>query len=75
MNWIVHSLVKNWFLCGIVLGILLAWADPEIGMKGGPLHPEITIKYFGLFKKMTNIIVFIFDTIILSVDSDTIFQL
>ena len=52
MNWIVHSLIKNWFLCGIVLGILLAWADPEIGMKGGPLHPEITIKYFGLFLKI-----------------------
>ena len=51
MNWIVHSLVKNWFLCGIVLGILLAWAVPEIGMKGGPLHPEITIKYFGEFSE------------------------
>ena len=44
---IVQAIIKNWFLCGIVLFILLAWADPTIGMKGGPLHPEITIKYFG----------------------------
>ena len=47
MNLVVQALLKNWFLCGIVLFILLAWADPTIGMKGGPLHPEITIKYFG----------------------------
>lgn len=31
-----------------MLVILLAWADPEIGMKGGPLHPEFTIKYFAV---------------------------
>lgn len=48
MNWIAQTLIKNWFLCGIVLVILLAWADPEIGIKGGPLHPEITIKYFAV---------------------------
>lgn len=47
MNLIVQAIIKNWFLCGIVLFILLAWADPTVGMKGGPLHPEITIKYVG----------------------------
>ena len=47
MNLIVQAIIKNWFLCGIVLFILLAWADPTVGMKGGPLHPEITIKYIG----------------------------
>ena len=86
MNPLVAVLLKNWFLCGIVLFILLAWADPEIGKKecskltnycniylsffgdiritnklviftntlnselskGGPLHPEITVKYFAV---------------------------
>jgi len=33
MNPLVAVLFKNWFLCGIVLFILLAWADPEIGKK------------------------------------------
>jgi len=33
MNPLVAVLLKNWFLCGIVLFILLAWADPEIGKK------------------------------------------
>ena len=49
MNSIVQAVIKNWFLCGIVLFILLAWADPTVGMKGGPLHPEITIKYIGSY--------------------------
>ena len=49
MNLIVQAIIKNWFLCGIVLFILLAWADPTVGMKGGPLHPEITIKYIGKY--------------------------
>ena len=49
MNSILQAAIKNWFLCGIVLFILLAWADPTVGMKGGPLHPEITIKYIGIF--------------------------
>lgn len=48
MNPLVAVLFKNWFLCGIVLFILLAWADPEIGKKGGPLHPEFTVKYFAV---------------------------
>jgi len=48
MNSIIQAAVKNWFLCGIVLFILLAWADPTIGMKGGLLHPEITIKYIAV---------------------------
>merc|ERR1711990_472071 len=48
MNLIVQAIIKNWFLCGIVLFILLAWADPTVGMKGGPLHPEITIKHIAV---------------------------
>ncbi|XP_077445752.1 sodium/bile acid cotransporter 7 isoform X2 [Stigmatopora argus] len=36
---------KEWFLIGIVLVILSAKAQPSIGVKGGPLKPEITVSY------------------------------
>eukprot|EP00468_Gymnochlora_sp_CCMP2014_P010220 CAMPEP_0167754450 /NCGR_PEP_ID=MMETSP0110_2-20121227/8273_1 /TAXON_ID=629695 /ORGANISM="Gymnochlora sp., Strain CCMP2014" /LENGTH=356 /DNA_ID=CAMNT_0007640323 /DNA_START=55 /DNA_END=1122 /DNA_ORIENTATION=- len=35
---------KQWFLLAVVLAILIAKAAPSIGNKGGPLHPEITVK-------------------------------
>ncbi|XP_064609966.1 sodium/bile acid cotransporter 7-like [Liolophura sinensis] len=37
---------QNWFLVGIVVVIILAKLEPTIGAKGGPLIPEITVKYF-----------------------------
>ena len=42
------SLQKNWFLIGIVLSIALARLDPSVGVKGGILKPEITIKYIAV---------------------------
>ena len=34
----------NWFLVGLFLVILLARAAPGIGVHGGPLRPEISVK-------------------------------
>jgi len=42
---LIDSLRKNWFLVGIVVFICFAKSAPWIGKKGGPLYPEITIKY------------------------------
>eukprot|EP00051_Salpingoeca_urceolata_P029988 m.491655 g.491655 ORF g.491655 m.491655 type:complete len:344 (+) comp30457_c0_seq1:45-1076(+) len=42
---IAAALRKHWFLVGIVLSISLARLYPALGIKGGPLVPEITIKY------------------------------
>ncbi|XP_071489642.1 sodium/bile acid cotransporter 7-B-like [Diadema antillarum] len=39
---------ENWFLIGIIVVILAARAEPSIGAKGGPLTPEITIKYLAV---------------------------
>ncbi|MBN3297164.1 NTCP7 protein, partial [Amia calva] len=36
---------KEWFIIGIVLVIIFAKLEPSIGVKGGPLKPEITITY------------------------------
>ncbi|MBN3316528.1 NTCP7 protein, partial [Atractosteus spatula] len=36
---------KEWFIIGIVLVITFAKLEPSIGVKGGPLKPEITITY------------------------------
>jgi len=43
-----EKLIKNWFVLGIAVAIALAKANPSIGAKGGPLMPEITIKYFAV---------------------------
>uniref|UniRef100_H2ZQ78 Sodium/bile acid cotransporter n=1 Tax=Ciona savignyi TaxID=51511 RepID=H2ZQ78_CIOSA len=43
-----EKLLKNWFVLGIVTVILLARAKPEFGAKGGPLMPEITVKYIAV---------------------------
>ncbi|XP_033962235.1 sodium/bile acid cotransporter 7 isoform X2 [Pseudochaenichthys georgianus] len=39
---------KEWFIIGIVLVILSAKLQPSIGVRGGPLKPEITIAYFAV---------------------------
>eukprot|EP00055_Hartaetosiga_balthica_P006793 m.22178 g.22178 ORF g.22178 m.22178 type:complete len:358 (-) comp5429_c0_seq1:2205-3278(-) len=49
MGSLVEMLRKHWFLFGIVAFILLARLAPWIGMKGGPLQPEYTIKYGAVF--------------------------
>lgn len=37
---------RQWFIVGVVLSIVLAAAYPPLGIKGGPLRPEYTVKYF-----------------------------
>ncbi|XP_024063367.1 sodium/bile acid cotransporter 7 isoform X3 [Trachemys scripta elegans] len=39
---------KEWFILGIVLVIAVAKLEPAIGVKGGPLKPEITITYIAV---------------------------
>ncbi|KAJ8008554.1 hypothetical protein DPEC_G00106100 [Dallia pectoralis] len=36
---------KEWFIIGIVTVIMLAKLQPSVGVKGGPLRPEITITF------------------------------
>lgn len=43
-----QKLKANWFLYGIVLVIIAAKLNPSFGMKGGPLKPEITVKYIAV---------------------------
>lgn len=38
------KLLKDWFLIGMVLAVLLAWWWPEPGAHGGALHPELLNK-------------------------------
>lgn len=45
---VARSLKANWFLYGIIFVIIMAKFQPEIGMKGGPMKPEITIKYIAV---------------------------
>ncbi|XP_032812255.1 sodium/bile acid cotransporter 7 [Petromyzon marinus] len=42
---LLDKLRKEWFLIGIVAAIGLARMEPSIGVKGGPLKPEVTITY------------------------------
>uniref|UniRef100_A0A8C8BQ36 Solute carrier family 10 member 7 n=1 Tax=Otus sunia TaxID=257818 RepID=A0A8C8BQ36_9STRI len=39
---------KEWFILGIVLVIAVARLEPAVGVKGGPLKPEITITYIAV---------------------------
>nr|XP_014350538.1 PREDICTED: sodium/bile acid cotransporter 7-A-like isoform X1 [Latimeria chalumnae] len=39
---------KEWFIIGIVLVITLAKLEPSLGVKGGPLKPEITVSYIAV---------------------------
>lgn len=36
---------QHWFLIGIVVAIATARVAPWLGQKGGPLWPEVTVKY------------------------------
>jgi solute carrier family 10 (sodium/bile acid cotransporter), member 7 len=37
-------LARNWFLLGMAAAVALATAFPELGVRGGPLRPEITTR-------------------------------
>ncbi|XP_062514243.1 sodium/bile acid cotransporter 7-B-like [Corticium candelabrum] len=41
-------ILGQWFLIGLVVSILAAKVQPEVGKKGGLLKPEITIKYIAV---------------------------
>ncbi|XP_022079555.1 sodium/bile acid cotransporter 7-B-like [Acanthaster planci] len=45
---VFDKLKDNWFLLAITIVIFLADLAPFIGAKGGPLRPEITVKYFAV---------------------------
>ncbi|KAF4524430.1 hypothetical protein B566_EDAN013713 [Ephemera danica] len=42
---IKQKLKENWLLPGILISIIIAQISPSIGVKGGLLRPEITVKY------------------------------
>ena len=42
-------LARHWFFLGVVLVILSAYLHPSLGIKGGPLRPEISVKLVGVF--------------------------
>uniref|UniRef100_A0A3Q2ZQL1 Sodium/bile acid cotransporter n=1 Tax=Kryptolebias marmoratus TaxID=37003 RepID=A0A3Q2ZQL1_KRYMA len=42
---LLARLRKEWFIVGIVVVILSAKLQPSVGVRGGPLKPEITIAY------------------------------
>ncbi|TSL61116.1 Sodium/bile acid cotransporter 7 [Bagarius yarrelli] len=39
---------KEWFIFGIAIAIVSAKLAPSVGVKGGPLRPEITITYIAV---------------------------
>ncbi|XP_074010891.1 sodium/bile acid cotransporter 7 isoform X2 [Numenius arquata] len=45
---LLERLRKEWFILGIVLVIAVARLEPTVGVKGGPLKPEITITYIAV---------------------------
>ncbi|XP_035181144.1 sodium/bile acid cotransporter 7 isoform X4 [Anser cygnoides] len=45
---LLERLRKDWFIVGIVLVIAVARLEPAVGVKGGPLKPEITITYIAV---------------------------
>uniref|UniRef100_A0A8D0GN31 Sodium/bile acid cotransporter 7 n=1 Tax=Sphenodon punctatus TaxID=8508 RepID=A0A8D0GN31_SPHPU len=45
---LLERMRKEWFILGIVLVITVAKLEPAIGVKGGPLKPEITITYIAV---------------------------
>ncbi|XP_065544276.1 sodium/bile acid cotransporter 7 isoform X2 [Lathamus discolor] len=45
---LLERLRKEWFILGIVLVIAVARLEPAVGVKGGPLKPEITITYIAV---------------------------
>ena len=42
VDCVVDFAIANWFFCCMLLVILIAWASPGVGKKGGPLrtHPR-----------------------------------
>uniref|UniRef100_A0A3Q2P360 Solute carrier family 10 member 7 n=1 Tax=Fundulus heteroclitus TaxID=8078 RepID=A0A3Q2P360_FUNHE len=42
---LLARLRKEWFIIGIVLVILSAKLQPSVGVRGGPLKPEVTVAY------------------------------
>ncbi|KAM7112010.1 sodium/bile acid cotransporter 7 isoform 1-T1 [Ciconia maguari] len=45
---LLERLRKEWFILGIVLVIAVARLEPAVGVKGGPLKPEVTITYIAV---------------------------
>ncbi|XP_072784813.1 sodium/bile acid cotransporter 7 isoform X8 [Taeniopygia guttata] len=45
---LLERLRKEWFILGIALVIAVARLEPGVGVKGGPLKPEITITYIAV---------------------------
>ncbi|XP_065845660.1 sodium/bile acid cotransporter 7-B-like [Oscarella lobularis] len=45
---ILQKARKEWFLIGLICAIYVAKLYPYIGRKGGPLMPEVTVKYIGV---------------------------
>ncbi|XP_058855446.1 sodium/bile acid cotransporter 7 isoform X4 [Acipenser ruthenus] len=45
---LLDRLRKEWFIIGIVLVITFARLEPSVGVKGGPLKPEISITYIAV---------------------------
>ena len=41
-------LLKHWFLVGTALSIVMAQQAPWVGSDAGPLHPQVTVKYFAV---------------------------
>ena len=45
---VLLKLWNQWFIFGMGLSILLAYFFPQVGLRGGVLHPEITISYVAI---------------------------
>lgn len=45
---LLERMRKEWFMIGIVLAIAGAKLKPSVGVKGGPLKPEITVSYIAV---------------------------
>ncbi|XP_042684326.1 sodium/bile acid cotransporter 7 isoform X4 [Centrocercus urophasianus] len=45
---LLERLRKEWFIAGIALVIAAARLEPAVGVKGGPLKPEITVTYIAV---------------------------
>jgi len=39
---------RHWFLICLALAIVMAKLDPSIGCNGGPLYPEVTVKFIAV---------------------------
>lgn len=45
---VTQFLSKHWFFIGVISVILLAYIYPSLGVKGGPLRPEISVRIVGV---------------------------